>query len=350
MTKIYYDHDVNPALLKKKRICVLGYGNQGHAHALNLKDSGGDVIVGLRINSQHWQTAEQHGLKVMSMPDACAHSDIIMMLIPDEYQSQVYHDIVQNYLSEGKMILFAHGFSIHYSQIRIASHIDIAMIAPKAPGHMVRREFIAGRGVPALIAVHQNASGLATDLALAYAYGIGATRAGVIATTFREEVETDLFGEQAVLCGGITSLMKAGFDVLVEAGYQPELAYFECINEMKLIVDLIYEGGFSHMRDAISNTAEYGDYCTQDKILTSESKANMKKILNDIQTGKFAREWILENHAGRPFLDRMRALSHDLTLEKIGKDLRAMMSWLNRQKSKVKEPDVRETTYAQQSG
>ncbi len=346
MVKIYYDRDVTINCLNRKKICILGFGNQGHAHALNLKESGVNVIVGLRTESQNWGIAEDYGLKVMSIPDACAQSDIIMILIPDENQTRVYYQFVHNHLTQGKMLLFAHGFSIHYSQIKPPSNIDIAMIAPKAPGYMVRREYVAGRGVPALMAIHQDTSGQALDLALAYAGGIGATRAGVIATTFREEVETDLFGEQAVLCGGITSLMKAGFDTLVEAGYQPELAYFECINEMKLIVDLIYEGGFSRMRNAISNTAEYGDYCTQEKIITNQSKENMKQILYDIQTGKFAREWILENQAGRPFLDRIRALSQNLLLEKVGGDLRAMMSWLNKEKPSAQKVPLREVDYA----
>lgn len=328
MAKIYYDDDADLNLLKGKRITVIGFGSQGHAHALNLKDSGMDVVVGLRKNSKSWKRAEEMGLKVSTISEAVRDADIIMMLVPDEVQPEIYKSCVEENLEEGKMLMFAHGFNIHFYRIIPPKNIDVTMIAPKSPGHIVRREYVSGRGVPALIAVHQDYTGNAKELALAYAKGIGVTRAGVIETTFKEETETDLFGEQAVLCGGLTSLIKAGFEVLVEAGYQPEIAYFECLNEMKLIVDLIYEGGLSYMRYSISNTAEYGDYITQGKLITEETKRTMKKMLEDIQSGKFAKEWIAENLAGKPFFHTMRRRESEHLIEKVGKELRKMMSWI----------------------
>ncbi len=334
MAKIYYEKDVNSEILKDKKIAVLGFGSQGHAHAFNLKDSGYDVVVGLRRGSNSWKLAERHGFHVETISKAVEISDVIMVLIPDEIQSEVYTYEIKPMLKQGNLLMFAHGFSIHFSQVVPPKNVDVSMIAPKGPGHLVRREYENGRGVPSLLAVYQDYTGKAKELSLAYAKGIGATRAGVIETTFKEETETDLFGEQAILCGGITSLMKAGFETLVQAGYQPEMAYFECINEMKLIVDLIYEGGLSLMRYSISNTAEYGDYVTQDKLITEETKKKMKEILKDIQTGKFAKEWILENKAGAPFLNRMRKIEKDSELEKVGKELRKMMPWI---KSKLKD-------------
>ncbi len=326
--KVYKEKDVNFDLLKDKTIAILGYGSQGHAHALNLKDSGCNVIVGLRKDSKSIEKAKAAGLDVVTVDEAVKKADMIMVLLPDELHQEVYETKIKDNLSEGKMLLFAHGFSIHFNQIIPPKNIDVAMVAPKGPGHLVRREFQQGRGVPALIAVYQDYTGKAKDLALAYAMGLGATRSGVLETTFKEETETDLFGEQAVLCGGVTSLMKAGFETLVEAGYQPEMAYFECINEMKLIVDLIYEGGFSYMRYSISNTAEYGDYITQNKIITEETKKSMKKILEDIQTGRFAKDWILENKAGRPSLNAMRKIEKEHPAENVGKELRKLMPWL----------------------
>ena len=326
--KVYKEKDVNFDLLKDKTIAILGYGSQGHAHALNLKDSGCNVIVGLRKDSKSIEKAKAAGLDVVTVDEAVKKADMIMVLLPDELHQEVYETKIKDNLSEGKMLLFAHGFSIHFNQIIPPKNIDVAMVAPKGPGHLVRREFQQGRGVPALIAVYQDYTGKAKDLALAYAMGLGATRSGVLETSFKEETETDLFGEQAVLCGGVTSLMKAGFETLVEAGYQPEMAYFECINEMKLIVDLIYEGGFSYMRYSISNTAEYGDYITQNKIITEETKKSMKKILEDIQTGRFAKDWILENKAGRPSLNAMRKIEKEHPAENVGKELRKLMPWL----------------------
>lgn len=330
MAQIYYEKDGDLKRLQGKKIAVLGFGSQGHAHAMNLKDSGCDVIVGLRKDSKRQKQAVEYGLKVVTVSEAVKAAAIIMVLVPDELQAEVYQREIAANLKPGQMLMFAHGFSIHFSQVVPPADIDVAMIAPKGPGHLVRREFAEGRGVPALIAIQQDGSGQARELALAYAKGIGATRAGVFATTFKEECETDLFGEQAVLCGGVTSLMKAGFETLVEAGYQPEMAYFECINEMKLIVDLIYEGGFSLMRFSISNTAEYGDYITQDKIISAAARKSMKKILLDIQSGRFAREWILENKAGQPSFQAMRRSGKEQQLEKTGRELRKMMPWLKK--------------------
>lgn len=328
MVSIYYDKDANLDLLKNKKIAVIGFGSQGHAHALNLKDSGMDVVVGLRKGSKSLPKAQQQGLTVKTISEASQEADVIMLLVPDEVQPDLYKKEIEPNLTTGKMLMFAHGFNIHYFRIIPPKDIDVTMIAPKSPGHIVRREFVEGRGVPALIAVHQNYTGRAKDLALAYAKGIGVTRAGVIETTFKEETETDLFGEQAVLCGGVTALIKAGFETLVEAGYQPEIAYFECLNELKLIVDLIYEGGMSYMRYSISNTAEYGDYISHEKIITKEVRENMRQMLKDIQTGKFAKDWITENLAGRPYFYTMRRKESEHLIEKVGRELRKMMPWI----------------------
>ncbi|HDQ13556.1 MAG TPA: ketol-acid reductoisomerase [Sediminispirochaeta sp.] len=330
MAEIYYDKDADLTLLDDKTIAILGYGSQGHAHALNLFDSGCNVVVGLRRDSSSWAKAEKAGLKVTEVPEAVKQADMVMVLLPDELQAEVFEKDIRPNLSRGSMLMFAHGFSIHYHQVTPAEDVDVVMVAPKGPGHTVRREYEQGRGVPGLIAVHQDASGHADPLAKAYAKGIGCTRAGLFRTSFREETETDLFGEQAVLCGGVTSLMKAGFETLVDAGYQPEMAYFECINEMKLIVDLIYEGGFDYMRYSISNTAEYGDFITQEKVITEESKKAMQGILKDIQTGRFAKDWILENKAGQPHLKSMRRVEAEHQLESVGDKLRSMMPWLKK--------------------
>jgi ketol-acid reductoisomerase len=333
MGKIYYEKDADLKRLNRKKIAIIGFGNQGHAHALNLKDSGCEVIV-VDADLEKQKKVQEYGFEIDSISSSVNKAQIIMMLLPDEIQAEVYKEAIHNSLSEGKMLMFAHGFTIHFSQIEPPKNIDVCMIAPKGPGYLVRKEFTQQRGVPALVAVHQNYSGQAKELALAYAKGIGATRAGVFETTFKEECETDLFGEQAVLCGGVTSLMKAGFETLVEAGYQPEMAYFECINEMKLIVDLIYEGGFSFMRSAISNTAEYGDYITQNKVITSESRQMMRNMLQDIQSGRFAKDWILENKAGQPSFKNMKRMEQEHQLEKVGIELRKMMPWIKSKKPK----------------
>ena len=330
MAEIFYDKDAELNLLQDKTIAVIGFGSQGHAHALNLHESGCNVVVGLRKESSSRAEAEKHGVKVVEPAEAAKMGDLIMVLVPDELQPQIYAQEIEPGLEAGNMLMFAHGFSIHFHQIQPPENVDVVMIAPKGPGHTVRREYTDGRGVPGLIAVHQDATGKADDLGKAYAKGIGCTRAGLFRTSFREETETDLFGEQAVLCGGVTSLMKAGFETLVEAGYQPEMAYFECINEMKLIVDLIYEGGFGYMRYSISNTAEYGDYITQDKLITEETKQSMRGILKDIQTGRFAKDWILENKAGAPSFKATRQLEKEHQLEDVGAKLRSMMSWLQK--------------------
>jgi len=330
MAEIFYDKDADLNLLKDKTIAVIGFGSQGHAHALNLHESGCNVVVGLRKESSSRAEAEKNGVKVVEPAEAARMADIIMFLVPDELQPQIYKEQIEPGLEAGNMLMFAHGFSIHFHQIQPPENVDIVMIAPKGPGHTVRREYTDGRGVPGLIAVYQDATGHADELGKAYARGIGCTRAGLFRTSFREETETDLFGEQTVLCGGITSLMKAGFETLVEAGYQPEMAYFECINEVKLIVDLIYEGGFGYMRYSISNTAEYGDYITQDKLITEETKNTMRGVLKDIQTGRFAKDWILENKAGAPSFKAMRQLETEHQLEDVGAKLRSMMSWLQK--------------------
>jgi ketol-acid reductoisomerase len=325
---MYYDQDANLDLLAGKTVAIIGYGSQGHAHALNLKDSGVNVVVGLYSGSKSVKKAEEGGLKVLSVAEAAKTADWIMILLPDEVQKTIYQAEIEPHLSEGKVLFFAHGFNINFAQIIPPPTVDVVMVAPKGPGHLVRRTYEQGQGVPALFAVFQDASGQARDRALAYAKGIGGTRAGVLETTFREETETDLFGEQVVLCGGLTALIKAGFDTLVEAGYQPELAYFECLHEVKLIVDLIVEGGLAKMRDSISNTAEYGDLTRGPRIVTDETRAEMRKILREIQTGQFAREFVLENQAGKPGFTAMRRRESEELIEEVGKDLRAMFSWL----------------------
>ena len=326
-TKIYYQEDCNLSLLEGKTIAIIGYGSQGHAHALNLKESGCNVIVGLYEGSRSWKKAEEQGFKVYTAAEAAKQADIIMILINDEKQAAMYKESIALNLRPGMMLMFAHGFAIHFGQIVPPADVDVTMIAPKAPGHTVRSEYMRGRGTPCLVAVHQDATGKAKDLALAYGLAIGGARAGLLETTFRVETETDLFGEQAVLCGGVCALMKAGFETLTEAGYAPENAYFECIHEMKLIVDLVYESGFAGMRYSISNTAEYGDYITGPKIVTDETKKAMKKILADIQDGSFAKEWLLENQAGCPHFNAMRKREAEQPLEQIGKELRKLYSW-----------------------
>ena len=324
--KMYYDRDCNLSLLKGKTVAIIGYGSQGHAHAQNLKDSGVDVVVGLYEGSRSWKSAEEAGLKVMTSEEAAKAADIVMILVPDEKQGKIYEGIAP-YMTEGKSLVFAHGFNIHFGQIVPPKDVDVWMVAPKGPGHTVRSQFQEGKGVPCLIAIHQDATGKARDLALAYASGIGGGRAGIFETSFREETETDLFGEQAVLCGGVSELIKAGFETLVEAGYAPEMAYFECCHEMKLIVDLINEGGLSRMRYSISDTAEYGDYVTGKRIVTEDTRKEMKQVLSEIQDGTFARDWMLENQVKRPHFIAMRNIERDSRLEKSGEELRGQMSW-----------------------
>ncbi len=331
MVNKYYDADCNFAILDGKTVAVLGFGSQGHAHAMNLQESGANVVVGLRPGSAHIAKAEAAGLKVMDIEEAAAAGDIVMMLVPDEMAAEIYNKQVAKNLKAGNVLAFAHGFNIHYNQIQPAADIDVVMIAPKGPGHTVRTQYQEGRGVPSLIAIYQDASGKAKDYALAYASGIGAGRAGILETTFKEETETDLFGEQAVLCGGVTELMKAGFDTLVEAGYEPEMAYFECIHEMKLIVDLINEGGFDKMRYSISNTAEYGDYRTGTRIITEDTRKEMKKVLHEIQDGTFASEFVQEfNAGGKAKFLATRKKEADHLLCKTGSELRKLMSWLKK--------------------
>ena len=327
MPKIYYQEDCNLSLLEGKTIAVIGYGSQGHAHALNLKESGCNVIVGLYEGSRSWKKAQEQGFEVYTAAEASKKADVIMILINDEKQAAMYKESIAPNLRPGMMLMFAHGFAIHFGQIVPPKDVDVTMIAPKAPGHTVRSEYQRGRGTPCLVAVYQDATGKAMDMALAYGQGIGGARAGILETTFRVETETDLFGEQAVLCGGVCALMKAGFETLVEAGYAPENAYFECVHEMKLIVDLIYESGFAGMRYSISNTAEYGDYITGPKIVTDETKKAMKKILSDIQDGSFAKEWLLENQVGCPHFNAMRKNEAEQPLEKVGAELRKLYSW-----------------------
>ncbi len=329
MAEIFYDKNIDDSILKKKKFAIIGYGSQGHAHAQNLSESGMDVIVGELEGSDPWKKAKEKGFEVYSAFEASQQADIIMILLPDELQPGIfYRDILPN-LEEGNILCFAHGFNIHYNQIVPPANIDVIMIAPKGPGHIVRRMFRENSGVPAIIAVHQDFSGEAKQIALAYAKSIGAGRVGVITTSFEEETETDLFGEQAVLCGGTTELIRAGFDTLVEEGYQPEIAYFEVLSELKLIVDLIYEGGISRMRDSISDTAEYGDMVIGKKIITDETRKNMKEILKDIQEGKFASQWILENKAGRPVYNAIKKKEENHPIEKVGKELRKMMTWID---------------------
>ena len=331
MINKYYDQDCNMSVLDGKTVAIIGFGSQGHAHAMNLNESGINVVVGLRPGSTHTAKAENAGLKVMGIEEAAKAGDIVMMLVPDELAAKVYNEQVAPYMEEGNILAFAHGFNIHFSQIVPADCLDVIMIAPKGPGHTVRSQYVEGKGVPSLIAIYQDASGKAKEYALAYASGIGAGRAGILETTFAEETETDLFGEQAVLCGGVTELMKAGFDTLVEAGYAPEMAYFECIHEMKLIVDLINEGGFDKMRYSVSNTAEYGDYRSGKRIITEDTRKEMKKVLDEIQDGTFASEFIQEFNAGgkaRFLATRRKEAAHPLC--KVGAELRKMMSWLQK--------------------
>ena len=329
MAKMFYEKDTNLGLLQGKKVAVIGFGSQGHAHALNLHESGVDVVVGLYEGSKSWDKVKEAGLEVATTAEAAKKADIIMILVPDEKQAKLYREEIAPYLEEGNALVFAHGFNIHFKQIVPPSNVDVFMIAPKGPGHMVRRTYTEGSGVPCLIAVEQDYSGKAKDLALAYANGIGGARAGVLETTFKDETETDLFGEQAVLCGGVTALIKAGFETLVEGGYAPENAYFECLHEMKLIVDLIYQGGMAAMRYSISDTAEYGDYMIGNRIVTDETKKEMKKVLTEIQDGTFARNWLMENQVGRPQFNAMRRMEAEHPIEKVGKELREMMSWID---------------------
>jgi len=327
MAQVYYDADADINVIKDKLIAIIGYGSQGHAHALNLHDSGCNVIVGLHEGSKSAEKARNDGLEVRSVAEAAEAADIIMMLIPDTIHKKVYEESIAPAMRAGKTLMFAHGFSIHYGQVKPPAEVDVVMVAPKSPGHIMRNLFTQGIGVPALLAVYQDASGQAEQTGLAYAKGLGCTRAGVLKTTFKEETETDLFGEQTVLCGGVSALIKAGFETLVEAGYQPEIAYFECLNEMKLIVDLIYQGGLSYMRYSISDTAEYGDYVAGPRIIDEHVRENMKQILKEIQDGSFARRWIEENEKGRPEFEKMRDQDRNHLIEQVGQKLRAMMSW-----------------------
>ena len=328
MAKMYYENDADMSLLDGKTVGIVGYGSQGHAHALNLKESGVDVVVGLYEGSRSKEKAEGEGLRVELVADAARDSDVIMMLIPDHTMARVYRESVEPHLSSGKTLMFAHGFNIHYETIVPPSAVDVSMVAPKAPGHRMREVFTRGSGVPGLLAIHQDASGMAHDIGLAYARGVGCTRAGVLDTTFKEETETDLFGEQSVLCGGVTALIKAAFETLVEAGYQPESAYFECMHELKLIVDLLYQGGMEYMRYSVSDTAEYGDYSRGPAVIDEHVKENMKRVLEAVQDGSFAREWIAENDEGRPRFDRLRKENAEHPIESVGKELRGMMSFL----------------------
>ncbi len=333
MAKMYYEKDCDLSLLAGKTVAVVGYGSQGHAHAQNLRDSGVSVIVGLYEGSKSAETAKADGFTVLNTEDAVQKADIVMLLVNDEKMAALYAEKVAPHLRSGMTLCFAHGFNIHYGQIVPPENVDVIMIAPKGPGHTVRSQFLEGKGVPCLIAVHQDYSGKAHDMALAYAKGIGGARAGILETTFKEETETDLFGEQCVLCGGVSALMKAGFDTLVEAGYQPESAYFECLHEMKLIIDLVVKGGLSFMRYSISDTAEYGDYSVGDRIITQDTKAEMRKVLGEIQSGEFAHKWIAENKAGRPSFTQRRKEESELLVEKVGAELREKMSWQPRKSS-----------------
>jgi ketol-acid reductoisomerase len=329
LARIFYDRDANFAYLSEKTVAVIGYGSQGHAHALNLKDSGINVVVGLQKTSKRWNKVVEDGLKVMEVEEAVKVADIVMILVPDEIQSELYKEKIAPNLSAGKALAFAHGFNIHFGQIEPSRDVDVFMVAPKGPGHLVRRMYKEKFGVPALLAICQDATGNCWNIGMAYAKGIGSARAGVIETSFREETETDLFGEQAVLCGGVTQLIQTGFETLVEAGYQPEIAYFECLHELKLIVDLIYEGGIGRMRYSISNTAEYGDLTRGPRIVDERTKQEMKKILGEIQNGEFAREWILENRAGRPVFKAKERMAAEHQIETVGASLRSMMSWIS---------------------
>ena len=328
MAKVYYDSDADLTLLDRKAVGIIGYGSQGHAHAQNLRDSGCQVIVAEAEGSQGWKNAQDAGFRVLTADGVAKEADIIVMLAPDNLQRDIYYGSIEKGLAPGKMLMFAHGFNIHYGQIIPPPDIDVTMIAPKCPGHMLRQLYTEGIGPPALVAVHQDASGKANDIALAYAKGIGCSRAGVLETTFAEETETDLFGEQTVLCGGVSALVKAGFETLVEAGYQPEIAYFECFHELKLIVDLMYQGGLSYMRYSVSDTAEYGDYTRGPRIIDDMVKEEMEQILAEIQDGSFAKEWILENQAGRPVYNALKRMDEEHLIEEVGEELRQMMPWL----------------------
>ncbi len=330
MAKIYYKEDADMSLLNGKRVGIVGYGSQGHAHALNLHDNGVDVVVALHAGSTSRAKAEAEGLRVESVAEAAKESDFIMMLVPDTMQGSIYKELIEPYLDSSKTLMFAHGFNIHFGEIKPPPNVDVSMIAPKAPGHRVREVFVEGQGVPSLVAIHQDATGNALQNALAYGAGIGSTRAGIVATTFKEETETDLFGEQTVLCGGVTSLITNAFEVLVEAGYQPEIAYFEVMHELKLIVDLLYEGGMKYMRYSVSETAEYGDYSRGSRIIDDHARTAMKQVLNEIQDGSFAREWIAENHEGQPRFKAMRQAAADHEIESVGAELRTMMTFLGK--------------------
>jgi len=331
MVQVFHDQDADLAVLKGKKIAVMGYGSQGHAQAQNLKDSGLDVVVGLAKGiDDSWEKAEEAGMTVMTVPEAAGLADLIQILLPDELQAKVYAEEIAPYMTEGKALMFSHGFNIHFGQIVPPANVDVVMVAPKSPGHMVRQMYTEGAGVPGLVAVQQDYTGKARDIAMAYAKGIGCTRAGVFETTFAEETETDLFGEQAVLCGGVTELIKAGFDTLVEAGYAPEMAYFECLHEMKLIVDLINEGGLSLMRYSVSNTAEYGDYMVGPRIITEETRDEMRAVLSEIQTGAFAKEFLLENQVNKPFMNAIRKQEKESLIEEVGSEIRALMPWLKK--------------------
>ncbi|HEY6106474.1 MAG TPA: ketol-acid reductoisomerase [Anaeromyxobacteraceae bacterium] len=341
MATIWYDKDANLDLIKRRKVAIVGYGSQGHAHALNLKDSGVDVRVGLKAGSASRKKAEGAGLRVTGVAEAAREADLVMVLAPDQTQRSIYEQEIGPGLGKGKALFFAHGFNIHFKQIVPPPEVDVVLVAPKGPGHLVRRQFQDGRGIPCLIAVGQDASGQARQVGLAYARAIGGTRAGVLETTFKEETETDLFGEQAVLCGGASALVKAGYEVLTEAGYQPESAYFECLHELKLIVDLMYEGGLAWMRHSISDTAEYGDYTRGPRIVTAETKQEMRRILKEIQTGAFAKEFILENMASRPVFEKLREQERAHPIEEVGKRLRDMMSWIRDAKKDSSDPHAR---------
>ncbi|NLY36093.1 MAG: ketol-acid reductoisomerase [Tissierellia bacterium] len=330
MSKMYYAEDCKVELIQGKKVSIIGYGSQGHAHALNLHESGVDVTVGLYLASKSWKKAEEAGLKVRTVAEAVKETDVIVLLVSDEKQVELYESCIKDNLTRGKYLVFAHGFNVHYGQILPPEDVNVFMVAPKGPGHTVRSQFLEGRGVPCLATVYQDVTGDTMELALSYAAGIGGARAGVLETTFKEETETDLFGEQAILCGGVTELMKMGFEVLVEAGYDPASAYFECVHEMKLIIDMVNEGGLSYMRYSISDTAEYGDYSVGKRIITEETRKEMKKVLAEVQDGTFAKNWILENKANRPFMKAKRRQEQNHPMELVGKKLRKMMSWLKK--------------------
>jgi ketol-acid reductoisomerase len=333
MAKVYYDRDANLKVLDGKTVAVLGYGSQGHAHAQNLRDSGVSVIIGLHEGSKSRKTAESDGFKVLTVPEAAKQADVIMFLMPDHLQASIYRDLVEPNAKKGAVLAFAHGFAVHFGQVVPSKDSDVFMIAPKGPGHIVRRMYAEGKGVPVLVAVYQNASGRAMETALAYGSAIGGGRSGMIETTFREETESDLFGEQAVLCGGLSELIKAGFETLVEAGYQPEIAYFECLHEVKLIVDLIFEGGLSWMRYSVSDTAKYGDSVAGKRVIDENARWTMKQLLSEIQDGSFAKDWILENQAGRPRMKKWVSSERDQLIEQVGRDLRGMMPWMDRKEA-----------------